>query len=103
MPDINFLSDFDPEITEACLSELHRQRHKIELIASENFTSLAVMQAQGSWLSTKYAEGLPSKRFYGGCEYVDQVETLAISRVKALFGADHANVQPRRSRPSRFE
>ena len=94
MPDINFLSDFDPEITEACLSELHRQRHKIELIASENFTSLAVMQAQGSWLTNKYAEGLPSKRFYGGCEYVDQVETLAISRVKALFGADHANVQP---------
>ncbi len=94
MPDINFLSDFDHEITEACLSELHRQRHKIELIASENFTSLAVMQAQGSWLTNKYAEGLPSKRFYGGCEYVDQVETLAISRVKALFGADHANVQP---------
>jgi glycine hydroxymethyltransferase len=94
MPDINFLSDFDPEITQACLSELHRQRHKIELIASENFTSLSVMQAQGSWLTNKYAEGLPSKRFYGGCEYVDQVETLAISRVKALFGADHANVQP---------
>ena len=94
MPDINFLSDFDPEITQACLLELQRQRHKIELIASENFTSLAVMQAQGSWLTNKYAEGLPNKRFYGGCEYVDQVETLAISRVKALFGADHANVQP---------
>ncbi len=94
MPDINFLSDFDPEITQSCLSELQRQRHKIELIASENFTSLAVMQAQGSWLTNKYAEGLPNKRFYGGCEYVDQVETLAISRVKALFGADHANVQP---------
>ena len=94
MPDINFLADFDPEITQSCLSELQRQRHKIELIASENFTSLAVMQAQGSWLTNKYAEGLPNKRFYGGCEYVDQVETLAISRVKALFGADHANVQP---------
>jgi len=94
MPDINFLSSFDPDITSACLEELQRQRHKIELIASENFTSLAVMQAQGSWLTNKYAEGLPKKRFYGGCEYVDKVETLAISRVKALFQADHANVQP---------
>jgi glycine hydroxymethyltransferase len=94
MPDINFLSNFDPEITRACLSELQRQRHKIELIASENFTSLAVMQAQGSWLTNKYAEGLPGKRFYGGCEYVDTVERLAISRVKDLFQAEHANVQP---------
>ncbi len=94
MPDINFLSNFDPEITSACLSELQRQRHKIELIASENFTSLAVMQAQGSWLTNKYAEGLPGKRFYGGCEYVDTVERLALSRVKDLFQAEHANVQP---------
>jgi glycine hydroxymethyltransferase len=94
MPDINFLSNFDPETTRACLSELQRQRHKIELIASENFTSLAVMQAQGSWLTNKYAEGLPGKRFYGGCEYVDTVERLAISRVKDLFQAEHANVQP---------
>lgn len=94
MPDIHFLSAFDPEITAACLSELKRQRNKIELIASENFTSLAVMQAQGSWLTNKYAEGLPKKRFYGGCEHVDEVELLAISRVKALFGAEHANVQP---------
>jgi glycine hydroxymethyltransferase len=94
MPDINFLSTFDPEITTACRDELHRQRHKIELIASENFTSLAVMQAQGSWLTNKYAEGLPGKRFYGGCEHVDKVESLAIARVKDLFKADHANVQP---------
>ena len=76
------------------MHELDRQRHKIELIASENFTSLAVMQAQGSWLTNKYAEGLPAKRYYGGCEHVDVVESLAISRVKQLFGADHANVQP---------
>lgn len=74
--------------------ELDRQRQKIELIASENFTSLEVMQAQGSWLTNKYAEGLPSKRYYGGCEHVDVVEQIAIDRVKQIFGADHANVQP---------
>ncbi|NBV83125.1 serine hydroxymethyltransferase, partial [bacterium] len=84
----------DHELAEGLIHELCRQRDKIEMIASENFTSLAVMQAQGSWLTNKYAEGLPHKRYYGGCEYVDVVEDLAISRAKALFGAEHANVQP---------
>jgi len=84
----------DHELAEGLIHELGRQRDKIEMIASENFTSLAVMQAQGSWLTNKYAEGLPHKRYYGGCEYVDVVEDLAISRAKALFGAEHANVQP---------
>ncbi len=84
----------DPEIASAIIKELGRQRTKIELIASENFTSLAVMQAQGSCLTNKYAEGLPYKRYYGGCEYVDIVETVAIERAKNLFGADHVNVQP---------
>ncbi|NBV41431.1 serine hydroxymethyltransferase [bacterium] len=85
---------FDPEVAQGLLSELKRQQEKIELIASENFTSVAVMQAQGTWLTNKYAEGLPHKRYYGGCEYVDQVEDLAIIRAKQLFGAEHANVQP---------
>ena len=84
----------DDEIYKLCLSELRRQQNTIELIASENFTSTAVMEAQGSWLTNKYAEGLPSKRYYGGCEFVDEVEVLAINRAKELFGADHANVQP---------
>jgi glycine hydroxymethyltransferase len=84
----------DPEIAEAINAELKRQQETIELIASENFTSLAVMQAQGSWLTNKYAEGLPSKRFYGGCEHVDVIEQIAIDRAKTLFGAEHANVQP---------
>ena len=74
--------------------ELHRQREGIELIASENFTSEAVMRAMGSCLTNKYAEGYPGKRYYGGCEIVDQIETLAIERLKALFGAEYANVQP---------
>lgn len=84
----------DPEIFAAVEAELGRQRNKLELIASENFTSLAVMQAQGSVLTNKYAEGYPAKRYYGGCEYVDRAETLAIERAKKLFGAEHANVQP---------
>lgn len=84
----------DPEIFTAVAAELGRQRRKLELIASENFTSLAVMQAQGSILTNKYAEGYPAKRYYGGCEYVDVVETLAIERAKKIFGAEHANVQP---------
>ncbi len=88
------LKQQDPEIYKNCLEELYRQQNTIELIASENFTSLAVMQAQGSWLTNKYAEGLPSKRYYGGCEHVDKVEVLAIERAKQLFNADHANVQP---------
>ena len=88
------LQQTDPEIFAAVSKELSRQREKLELIASENFTSLAVMQAQGSVLTNKYAEGYPAKRYYGGCEFVDQVETLAIERAKKLFGAEHANVQP---------
>ena len=84
----------DPEVFSAVSAELDRQRHKLELIASENFTSLAVMQAQGSILTNKYAEGYPAKRYYGGCENVDVVETLAIERAKKIFGAEHANVQP---------
>lgn len=74
--------------------EVTRQEEHIELIASENYTSPRVMQAQGSQLTNKYAEGYPGKRYYGGCEYVDVVEQLAIDRAKALFGADYANVQP---------
>ena len=88
------LAQTDPEVFTAVSKELGRQREKLELIASENFTSLAVMQAQGSVLTNKYAEGYPGKRYYGGCEFVDQVETLAIERAKKLFGAEHANVQP---------
>jgi len=88
------LSTIDPEIARAIGLEHSRQQNKIELIASENFVSRAVMEAQGSVLTNKYAEGYPGHRYYGGCEYVDIVETLAIDRAKALFGADHANVQP---------
>ncbi|HHY27045.1 MAG TPA: serine hydroxymethyltransferase, partial [Desulfitobacterium dehalogenans] len=84
----------DPEVAEAIAQEEGRQRNKIELIASENFVSRAVMAAQGSVLTNKYAEGYPGKRYYGGCEYVDIVEDLARERVKKLFGAEHANVQP---------
>ena len=84
----------DPEVFAAVSAELQRQRNKLELIASENFTSLAVMQAQGSVLTNKYAEGYPAKRYYGGCEHVDVVENLAIERAKKIFGAEHANVQP---------
>lgn len=83
----------DPEIAAAIGEELGRQRNKIELIASENFVSPAVMEAMGSVLTNKYAEGYPDHRYYGGCEYVDKVETLAIERAKKLFGAEHANVQ----------
>jgi glycine hydroxymethyltransferase len=88
------LADADPEINAAITSELGRQRHEIELIASENIVSLAVLEAQGTILTNKYAEGYPGKRYYGGCEYVDVVESLAIERAKKLFGAQFANVQP---------
>lgn len=88
------LKKVDPEIFEVIRKELERQQNNIELIASENFTSLAVLQAQGSVLTNKYAEGYPSKRWYGGCEHVDEAERLAIERAKKLFGAEHANVQP---------
>lgn len=88
------LSETDPEIFSAIRAEDDRQHDKLELIASENIVSRAVREAQGSSLTNKYAEGYPEKRYYGGCEHVDVVETLAIERAKALFGADHANVQP---------
>jgi glycine hydroxymethyltransferase len=88
------VEEFDPEVAKAIDLEEQRQRNKIELIASENFVSRAVMAAQGSVLTNKYAEGYPGKRYYGGCEYVDIVEDLARERIKQLFGAEHANVQP---------
>ena len=88
------LSKQDPKIYNAIQDELSRQRSKIELIASENFVSEAVMEAQGSVLTNKYAEGYPGRRYYGGCEHVDVVEDIARDRVKELFGAEHANVQP---------
>jgi glycine hydroxymethyltransferase len=91
---MSILSDSDPSVLEPIRSEEQRQRDELELIASENYTSAAVMEAVGSVLTNKYAEGLPGRRYYGGCEFVDQVERLAIDRVKSLFGADHANVQP---------
>ncbi len=90
----SFLRDQDPEVFEAIRHEIHRQNDNIELIASENFTSPAVLEAAGSVLTNKYAEGYPSKRWYGGCENADTVERLAIERAKALFGAEYANVQP---------
>src|SRR5215510_10888613 len=88
------LSEVDPEIFAAIQKEERRQHDKIELIASENVVSRAVLEAQGSVLTNKYAEGLPGRRYYGGCEYVDIVETVAIERAKKLFGANFANVQP---------
>ena len=88
------LAEIDPEIARLCDEELARQRDQLELIASENFTWPSVLQAVGSVLTNKYAEGLPHKRYYGGCEVVDEVEELAIARAKSLFGAEHANVQP---------
>ena len=84
----------DPEIADLIEREIQRQNEGLELIASENFVSPAVLEAMGSPLTNKYAEGLPGKRYYGGCEVVDKVEQLAIDRAKALFGAEHANVQP---------
>jgi glycine hydroxymethyltransferase len=89
------LSEVDPELWAAMVGERERQRWKIELIASENYAFGAVLEAQGSWLTNKYAEGLPGKRYYGGCEFVDEVERLAQERALALFpGAEHVNVQP---------
>ena len=90
----NYLDKADPEISAAIKREMGRQETKIEMIASENFVNFEIMEAMGSALTNKYAEGYPGKRYYGGCEFVDQVETLAIERAKALFGAEHANVQP---------
>ena len=94
MKDFSLLMQNDPEVYAAVVDETHRQQNKIELIASENFVSETVMEANGSTLTNKYAEGYPGKRYYGGCEYVDVVETLAIERAKKLFDADFANVQP---------
>ena len=91
---MSILSSQDPALWAAIESESLRQQEGLEMIASENYTSPAIMQAVGSVLTNKYAEGYPGKRYYGGCEYVDVVETLAIDRAKELFGAEHANVQP---------
>ena len=88
------LDQLDPEIAGLLGREVERQRNQIELIASENFTWPAVMEAIGSTPTNKYAEGYPGRRYYGGCEVVDEIEQLAIDRAKELFGADHANVQP---------
>ena len=88
------IAGFDDEIANAITQEEQRQEDHIELIASENYASVRVLEAQGSVLTNKYAEGYPGKRYYGGCEFVDDVERIAISRAKALFGADYANVQP---------
>ena len=88
------LADTDPEVHDAISAELTRQQTTLEMIASENFAPVAVMQAQGSVLTNKYAEGYPGRRYYGGCEHVDVIEQLAIDRLKALFGAEYANVQP---------
>ncbi len=94
MKDYTLLKENDPEIYAAVMDETNRQRNKIELIASENFVSETVMEANGTTLTNKYAEGYPGKRYYGGCEHVDVVETIAIERAKELFGAKYANVQP---------
>ena len=88
------LAEVDPQIAEAVALELERQQDTLELIASENFVPRAVLECQGSVLTNKYAEGYPGARYYGGCEYIDVVEQLAIDRAKELFGAEHANVQP---------
>src|SRR5687767_14870974 len=92
--DLSLLKSQDPEIYEAVAREIQRQNDNIELIASENFTSPAVLEACGTVLTNKYAEGYPAKRWYGGCENVDIAENLAIDRAKILFGAEHVNVQP---------
>lgn len=99
---LEFLAETDPTIASLIGSELGRQREHLELIASENFTSAAVMAAQGSVLTNKYAEGLPTKRYYGGCEFVDEIEQIAIDRVKQLFGATAANVQPHSGAQANF-
>lgn len=98
----DFLAQSDPLVADLVQHELQRQRDHLELIASENFTSPAVMAAQGSVLTNKYAEGLPGKRYYGGCEFIDRIEQLAIDRAKQLFGAAHANVQPHSGAQANF-
>src|SRR5271156_2765772 len=96
------LKDLDPEIYSAITAELGRQQSHIELIASENFVVPAILEAQGSILTNKYAEGYPGRRWYGGCEFVDKIEQLAIDRAKLLFGAEHANVQPHSGSQANF-
>ena len=96
---VGSLHEVDPEIARAIDLEVDRQARTVELIASENFVSEAVLEALGSVMTNKYAEGLPGKRYYGGCEYVDVAENLAIERAKKLFGAEHANVQPHSGAP----
>src|ERR1700692_3383331 len=91
---MNFIEQEDPDVWSAIAGEITRQAEGLEMIASENYTSPAVMQAVGSGLTNKYAEGYPGRRYYGGCEWVDVAENLAIQRCKALFGAQHVNVQP---------
>ena len=92
------LADTDPDIANAIRHEADRQETGLELIASENFVSAAILEAAGSVMTNKYAEGYPGKRYYGGCEFVDVAESIAIDRAKALFGAEHVNVQPTRAR-----
>ena len=99
---LDILNQTDPDVAKILNNELQRQRDHLELIASENFTSPAVLAAQGSVLTNKYAEGLPKKRYYGGCEHIDQVEQLAIDRIKELFGAGFANVQPHSGAQANF-
>ena len=99
---LDILAQTDPAVADCLNQELQRQRDHLELIASENFTSAAVLAAQGSVLTNKYAEGLPGKRYYGGCEFIDKVEQLAIDRAKELFGAAHANVQPHSGAQANF-
>ncbi|MFN2555336.1 MAG: serine hydroxymethyltransferase [Nitriliruptorales bacterium] len=101
-PDFDALRETDPDIAQVLLDELERQRAKLQLIASENFASPAVLAANGSVLTNKYAEGYPGRRYYGGCEVVDRAEQLAIDRVKELFGVDHANVQPHSGASANF-
>src|SRR6056297_3759157 len=93
-PQTMSIASFDEELATAMAAEARRQEEHVELIASENYASPRVLEAQGSLLTNKYAEGYPGKRYYGGCEFVDQAENLAIKRAKELFGAEHANVQP---------
>ncbi len=99
---MNFIEKYDPDVWAAIDAEAKRQQDGLEMIASENYVSPAIMQAVGSVLTNKYAEGYPGRRYYGGCEHVDVVETLARDRAKQLFGADHANVQPHSGSQANF-
>ncbi|MCL6499492.1 MAG: serine hydroxymethyltransferase, partial [Firmicutes bacterium] len=99
---LEFLLRQDPEVADAIVRDIERQQTRINLIASENYASRAVLEAQGSVLTNKYAEGYPGRRYYGGCEFVDAVERLAVERAKALFGAEHVNVQPHSGSQANF-